>query len=43
LIKRHLYGVRNYFSVARITNAAAEGVNSRIQTIKQMAYGVPQP
>jgi len=39
MIKRHLYGVRNYFSVARITNAAAEGVNSKIQTIKKMAYG----
>lgn len=39
MIKRHLYGVRNYFSVARITNAAAEGLNSKIQTIKKMAYG----
>jgi len=39
MIKRHLYGVRNYFSVARISNAAAEGVNSKIQTIKKMAYG----
>ena len=39
MIKRHLYGIRNYFAVARITNAAAEGVNSKIQTIKKMAYG----
>jgi transposase len=37
--KRHLYGVLNYFSAARITNAAAEGLNSKIQTIKKMAYG----
>ena len=27
MIKRHLYGVLNYFSAARITNAAAEGLN----------------
>jgi transposase len=39
MIKRHLYGVSNYFSAARITNAAAEGLNSKIQTIKKMAYG----
>ena len=39
MIKRHLYGILNYFSVARITNAAAEGLNSKIQTIKKMAYG----
>lgn len=39
MIKRHLYGVLNYFSAARITNAAAEGLNSKIQTIKKMAYG----
>jgi transposase len=39
MIKRHLYGVLNYFSTARITNAAAEGLNSKIQTIKKMAYG----
>ncbi len=39
MLKRHLYGVLNYFSVARITNAAAEGLNSKIQTIKKMAYG----
>ena len=34
MIKRHLYGVLNYFSAARITNAAAEGLNSKIQTIE---------
>lgn len=39
MIKRHLYGVLNYFSAARITNAAAEGLNSKIQTIKKMSYG----
>jgi len=39
MIRRHLYGVLNYFSAARITNAAAEGLNSKIQTIKKMAYG----
>jgi len=39
MIKRHLYGICNYFSTARITNAAAEGLNSKIQTIKKMAYG----
>ena len=39
MIKRHLFGIRNYFSTARITNAAAEGMNSKIQTIKEMAYG----
>ncbi len=39
IINRHLKGVLNYFSTARITNAAAEGLNSKIQTIKKMAYG----
>jgi len=39
MVKRHLYGVLNYFTAARITNAAAEGLNSKIQTIKKMAYG----
>jgi transposase len=39
MINRHLQGVLNYFSTARITNAAAEGLNSKIQTIKKMAYG----
>jgi transposase len=39
MLARHLGGVLNYFSAARITNAAAEGLNSKIQTIKKMAYG----
>ena len=39
MINRHLQGVLNYFATARITNAAAEGLNSKIQTIKKMAYG----
>jgi len=39
MLARHLNGVLNYFSAARITNAAAEGLNSKIQTIKKMAYG----
>lgn len=39
MIDRHIDGVLNYFSAARITNAAAEGLNSKIGTIKKMAYG----
>jgi transposase len=39
MINRHQQGVLNYFTAARITNAAAEGLNSKIQTIKKMAYG----
>ena len=39
MLARHLQGVLNYFSAARITNAAAEGLNSKIGTIKKMAYG----
>ena len=39
MIKRHLGYILNYFSAARITNAVAEGLNSKIQTIKKMAYG----
>ncbi len=39
MINRHLTGVLNYFATARITNATAEGLNSKIQTIKKMAYG----
>lgn len=38
LIKRHLDNVLTYFS-HRITNAVAEGLNSKIQTIKKMSYG----
>jgi transposase len=37
--RRHLEGVLNYFSAARITTAVAEGLNSKIQTVKKMAYG----
>jgi transposase len=39
MIKRHENGVLNYFSAAPITNAAAEGLNSKIQTVKKMANG----
>ena len=39
MLARHLNGILNYFSAARITNAAAEGLNSKIGTIKKMAYG----
>jgi transposase len=38
MIERHLDGVLNYFAY-RVTNAVAEGLNSKIQTIKKMAYG----
>jgi transposase len=38
MIKRHLANVLTYFA-HRITNAVAEGLNSKIQTIKQMACG----
>ena len=39
MTNRHLTGVLNYFATAPITNATAEGLNSKIQTIKKMAYG----
>ncbi|MGH7232575.1 MAG: transposase [Nitrospiraceae bacterium] len=38
LIKRHWAHVVTYFQ-HRITNAVSEGLNSKIQTIKKMAYG----
>lgn len=38
MIKRHLPNVLTYFA-HRISNAVAEGLNSKIQTIKQMACG----
>jgi transposase len=38
MIKRHLPNVLTYFA-HRITNAVAEGLNSKVQTIKQMACG----
>lgn len=37
-IRRHLHNVLTYFA-HRITNAVSEGLNSKIQTIKKMAYG----
>ena len=38
LIQRHLPNVLTYFAHP-ITNAVSEGLNSKIQTIKKMAYG----
>ena len=38
LIKRHWSNIVTYFR-HRITNAVSEGLNSKIQTIKKMAYG----
>ncbi|EQD78084.1 transposase IS204/IS1001/IS1096/IS1165 family protein [mine drainage metagenome] len=38
MIKNHLAGVMAYF-IHRITNAIAEGMNSKIATIQKMAYG----
>ena len=35
---RHLKGILNYFK-HRITNAAAEGINNKIKTMKRQAYG----
>jgi transposase len=37
-LKRHITGLLSYFR-HRITNAMSEGINSKIQTIKKMAYG----
>lgn len=37
-IKHYLYGVLSYFR-HRITNAMAEGLNSKIATLSKMAYG----
>jgi transposase len=37
-LKRHLANLMTYFT-HRITNATAEGINSKIQTIKLMACG----
>lgn len=42
LIQRHLPNVLTYF-VHRISNAVSEGLNSKIQTIKKMAYGFRNP
>ena len=41
-IQRHLPNVMTFF-VHRITNAVTEGLNSKIQTIKKMAYGFRNP
>jgi transposase len=38
MMRDHLEGVLNYFA-HRITNAVAEGLNSKIATIQKMAYG----
>jgi transposase len=38
MVKDHLKGVLNFFA-HRISNAVAEGLNSRIATIQKMAYG----
>jgi transposase len=38
MLKRHLPNVLSYIT-HRITNAVSEGLNSKIQTIKKMAYG----
>ncbi|MEK7770579.1 MAG: transposase [candidate division NC10 bacterium] len=38
LIQRHLANVLPFFA-RRITNAVSEGLNSKIQTVKKMAYG----
>jgi len=38
MIKDHISGVMTYF-IHRITNATAEGMNSKIATIQKMAYG----
>ncbi len=38
MVQNHLAGVMNFFA-HRITNAVAEGLNSKIATIQKMAYG----
>lgn len=38
MVKCHMTGVLNFFT-HRITNAVAEGLNSKIATIQKMAYG----
>jgi transposase len=38
MLQRHLPNILTYFT-HRITNAVSEGLNSKIQTIKKMAYG----
>jgi transposase len=38
MVRLRLANVLRYYS-HRITNAVSEGLNSKIQTIKKMAYG----
>jgi transposase len=38
MIKHYLYGIMSYFH-HHITNAIAEGLNSKIATVQKMAYG----
>jgi len=37
-IKKYLYGIINYFK-HQLTNSASEGINTKINVIKRMAYG----
>ena len=39
MVRDHLKGVLNFFT-HRITNAVAEGLNSKIATIQKMTYGI---
>ena len=38
MVKEHLSGVLNFFRY-RITNAVAEGLNTKVEAIERMAYG----
>ena len=38
MIRNYLYGILSYFK-HHITNAIAEGLNSKIATVQKMAYG----
>ena len=38
MMKLHIEKIMNYF-IHRITNARAEGINSKIALIEKMAYG----
>lgn len=42
MLKRRLTQILNYFS-HRITNALSEGINSKVETIKNAARGVRNP
>jgi transposase len=37
-LKRYMYGIYNYFE-CKLTNAASEGINNKINVIKRRAYG----